>query len=100
MNSKKPKTRIDILDTWLKDKNTKGANGKTKTHDYPVKRDEDFRNTLFRCQEALKKPTIGESTRTFFAALALIKEKRPKIKLTVSKEADAIKETSASSWKK
>ncbi|KAK4164457.1 hypothetical protein QBC43DRAFT_369820 [Cladorrhinum sp. PSN259] len=79
MNSKKPKTRIDILDTWLKDKNTKGANGKTNPHDYPVKRDKDFRNTLLRCQEALKKPTIGESTRTFFAALTLINEKRPKI---------------------
>ncbi|KAK4229415.1 DNA repair protein RAD5 [Podospora fimiseda] len=74
MNSSKPSGRIDILDAWLKDKNDK-----KDVFRYEVRRNDRFRETLMQALEDLKKSNIGESTRTFFATINLINEKRPKI---------------------
>ncbi|KAK3994651.1 hypothetical protein QBC44DRAFT_391387 [Cladorrhinum sp. PSN332] len=79
MNTSKPNGRIEILDAWLKDKNTKDANGKKIIFRYEVKANPAFRRTLVESLEALKTPSIGESTRTFFATINLINEKRPKV---------------------
>ncbi|KAK4466470.1 DNA repair protein RAD5 [Cladorrhinum samala] len=69
MNSNKPAGQIKMLDDWLK-------NGTTH---YPVKYSMEFRETLMTSLIVLKSQGIGESTRTFFAALTLINERRPRI---------------------
>lgn len=69
MNSKKPAGQIKVLDDWLK-------NGTTH---YPVKYSREFRETLMTSLIVLKSQGMGESTRTFFAALTLINERRPRI---------------------